>query len=346
VEANLQRMQARATAAGMRLRPHAKTHKSPYFARRQVAIGAVGITVAKLGEAEVMAAAGLDDILLAYPVVGPLKLARLRELLLRVPRFTCAVDSVEVAAGIGEVGRALGRRVPVYLEVDTTDYRRMGQPAGAPSIALAERIRALPGVALVGVMTHAGPAYSARDADTIREIAVREAAPLAETARALGGGLEVSVGSTPTARFLDLAGGSGATEARPGTYIFNDRTQVQLGTCGPEDVAVTVLATVVSRPAPDRVVVDAGSKTLTSDSFIGGTGFGEVRGEPAMRLVRLSEEHGMMEVPAGCDLAVGDRVEIVPNHVCPCVNLTDELIGLRDGRPATRISVDARGRVR
>jgi D-serine deaminase-like pyridoxal phosphate-dependent protein len=339
-------MQERANAAGVRLRPHTKTHKSAYFARRQVALGAAGITVAKLGEAEVMAASGIDDILLAYPVVGPLKLARLRELLLRVPRFTCAVDSVEVAAGISEVGSALGRRVPVYLEVDTTDYRRLGQPAGEPSVALAGRIRALPGVALVGLMTHAGPAYAARDETALRDIALREAAPLAETARALGGGLQVSVGSTPTARFLDLAGRAGATEARPGTYIFNDRTQVQLGTCGPEDVAVTILATVVSRPAPDRVVIDAGSKTLTSDAFVGGTGFGEVRGQPAMRIVRLSEEHGVMQVPADCDLAVGDRVEILPNHVCPCVNLTDELVAIRHGRPEGRIAVDGRGRVR
>jgi D-serine deaminase-like pyridoxal phosphate-dependent protein len=339
-------MQERADKAGIRLRPHTKTHKSVQLARRQLALGAAGITVAKLGEAEVMAAAGISDILLAYPVVGPLKLARLRDLLLRVPRLTCAVDSVEVAAGLSRLGEALGRPVPVYLEVDSTGHRRLGQPAGEASLALARRIQSLPGVALTGLMAHAGPAYQARDEEELRRIAVQEAAPLAELATALGPGLQVSVGSTPTARFLDAAAGAGASEARPGTYIFNDRTQVALGVCRPEDVAVTILATVVSRPAPDRAVIDAGSKTLTSDTFGAAAGFGEVRGEPAMRLVRLSEEHGVMAVPPDCDLAVGDRVEIIPNHVCPCVNLTDELVGLRGGRPTERVRVDARGRVR
>ena len=339
-------MQERANAAGVRLRPHTKTHKSAHFARRQVALGATGITVAKLGEAEIMATAGIEDILLAYPLVGPLKLARLKDLLLRVPRFTCAVDSLEVAAGISEVGTALGRRVPVYLEVDSTDSRRLGLQPGEPAVAMAERIRALPGVALVGLMHHAGISYSAADQAAIRDLAVREAAGLAETAKAMGGGLQVSVGSTPTASYLDLAGRAGATEARPGTYIFNDRTEMQLGAARLEDVALSILATVVSRPAADRVVVDAGSKTLTSDSFRGDTGFGEVWGHPDLRLARLSEEHGVMEVPADCDLAVGDRLEIIPNHVCPCVNLTDELVGVRGGRLTSRISVDARGRVR
>ena len=346
VESNLRRMQARANTAGVRLRPHAKTHKSVRFARRQVELGAAGITVAKLGEAEVMAAAGIDDILLAYPVVGPLKLARLRELLVRVPRFTCAVDSLEVAAGISALGVALGRRVPVYLEVDSTDSRRLGFAPGQIAAGMAARIRELPGVALTGLMAHAGAAYGAADQAQIRELAVREAAGLAETAQIAGGSLQRSVGSTPTATYMDLAARAGATEARPGTYIFNDRTEMRLGACGLDDVAVSILATVVSRPAPDRAVIDAGSKTLTSDTFLAGTGFGEVRGEPALRLVRLSEEHGVMEVPADCDLAVGDRVEIIPNHVCPCINLTDELVGLRDGRPEAAISVDGRGRVR
>ncbi len=339
-------MQERASRAGMRLRPHVKTHKSAYFARRQVEIGASGITVAKLGEAEVLAAAGLDDILLAYPVVGPLKLARLRELLLRVPRFTCAVDSLEVASGISEVGVGLGRRVPVYLEVDSTDSRRLGFTPGRVAAEMAARIRELPGVVLTGLMAHAGAAYAASDQAAIRELAVREAAGLDETAKIVGGSLQRSVGSTPTASFMDLAARAGATEARPGTYIFNDRTEMRLGACGLEDVALTILATVVSRPAADRAVIDAGSKTLTSDSFLAGTGFGEVRGEPGLRLVRLSEEHGVMEVPADCDLRVGDRVEIIPNHVCPCVNLTDELVAMRGGRPEARISVDGRGRVR
>ncbi len=339
-------MQERASRAGMRLRPHAKTHKSAYFARRQVEIGASGITVAKLGEAEVLAAAGLDDILLAYPVVGPLKLARLRELLLRVPRFTCAVDSLEVASGISEVGVGLGRRVPVYLEVDSTDSRRLGFTPGRVAAEMAARIRELPGVVLTGLMAHAGAAYAASDQAAIRELAVREAAGLDETAKIVGGSLQRSVGSTPTASFMDLAARAGATEARPGTYIFNDRTEMRLGACGLEDVALTILATVVSRPAADRAVIDAGSKTLTSDSFLAGTGFGEVRGEPGLRLVRLSEEHGVMEVPADCDLRVGDRVEIIPNHVCPCVNLTDELVAMRGRRPEARISVDGRGRVR
>ncbi|HJW61065.1 MAG TPA: alanine racemase, partial [Actinomycetota bacterium] len=229
LEANLAEMAAVAGRAGVRLRPHTKTHKSPEIARMQVEAGAAGITCAKLGEAEVMADAGLDDLLIAYPLVGDEKLRRLRDLL-EGARVRVSLDSVEVAEGLGRVGRALGRDVEVLVEVDT-GLHRLGRPPGPPTAELVGLVARVPGIRVVGLLTHAGHAYRARTPDELRRLAEREVLDLVETAalcRRRGVELgEISVGSTPTARvgaFVD-----GVTEIRPGTYALNDATMVRLG---------------------------------------------------------------------------------------------------------------------
>ena len=180
LEANLAEMAAVAARAGVRLRPHTKTHKSPEIARMQLQAGAAGITCAKLGEAEVMADAGLDDLLIAYPLVGEGKLRRLRDLMERA-RVRVSLDSVEVAEGLGRVGRELGRDVQVLVEVDT-GLHRLGRPPGRPTAELVGRVARVPGVEVIGLLTHAGHAYRAGAPEELRRVAEREVLDLVDTA--------------------------------------------------------------------------------------------------------------------------------------------------------------------
>jgi D-serine deaminase-like pyridoxal phosphate-dependent protein len=345
VERNAREMAAVAAAAGVRLRPHTKTHKSPEIARIQREAGSNAITVAKLGEAEVMADAGFEDILIAYPIWGDAKLARLRALLERAA-ITVSLDSVEVAEGIARVGTDAGRDVPVLVEVDT-GLHRLGRPPGAPTVDLVRELARIDGLDIAGLLTHAGHAYRSTEADELRAAAVAEATDLVETAeacRAAGIELrEISVGSTPTARIAATV--DGVTEIRPGTYIFNDVQQMRLGVAGEGECAARVLVTVVARPAPDRFVVDGGSKAFSSDGDANGPfpGKGVVAGHPGLRLDFFSEEHGVGHVEAGEDVAIGDRLEVIPLHVCSCVNLFDVAYGVRRGVVEREIAIAARG---
>ncbi|MEO8291714.1 MAG: alanine racemase [Actinomycetota bacterium] len=347
MERNIQAMASFAADAGVRLRPHTKTHKCPEIARMQIDAGASGITVAKLGEAEVMADAGLDDLLVAYPIVGEAKLARLHALRDRA-RVRVSLDSVEVARGVGSVGSAADP-VEVLIEVDT-GHHRMGRPSGEPTVALVTQVARIPGVEVVGLLSHAGHAYQA-GSDDVAAIAAGEAADLADTAEACGGAgveiREISVGSTPTARAV--SGAAGITESRPGTYVFNDVQQMRLGVATEHDCAARVLATVVARPWEDRFVIDAGSKSLSSDGGDGPPfpGRGVLAGRPDLVLDLLTEEHGVGHVlPGGGGLSIGDRLEVIPLHVCACVNLSDTAAGVRDGRVERELVIAGRGKVR
>ncbi len=342
LEANVRAMQARARTAGVRLRPHAKTHKSPEVGRLQLAAGAAGLTLAKTSEAEVFASLGFEDIFLGYPIVGADKARRLLALADRI-RLAVGVDSEVGARSLGDVFHAAGRRLPVRLKIDC-GYHRVGV-APEDAVAAARRIAALPGIAFSGVFTHGGQGYAGRTAAEVSEAGRLEARVVAAAAEAIrAAGLpvdEVSLGSTPTAR----AGMSepGVTETRPGTYVYNDFSQVNLGSCRLEDCAMTVVATVVSSPAPDRAVVDAGSKTLSNDPLRPADGgHGAILGRRS-RLARLSEEHGVIAVEPGESFAVGERVRILPNHACNVSNLHDRLVAVRDGRVEGQITVAARG---
>jgi D-serine deaminase-like pyridoxal phosphate-dependent protein len=345
LERNIARMAERAREAGVRLRPHAKTHKCPDIGRLQRAAGAWGLSLAKVGEAEVFAVAGFDDLFIAYPVVGEDKGRRLVRLADRA-RVAVGVDSLEGAATLAEPFREASRTLDVLLKVDV-GYGRVGV-LPEQAVEVASRVADMPGLRLRGVFTHAGHAYLAKSKMGVEKTARAEGERLAETAAALrAAGLpieDVSVGSTPTAaRAMRV---SGVTECRPGNYVFHDGSQVALGTCALEDCALTVVATVVSVPAADRAVVDAGSKTLSSDPLrpVAG-GYGQVLGRRS-RIEKLSEEHGVIAVAEGERFRVGERVRILPNHACVIANLHDRLIGTSGGRVEAILPVAARGRVR
>jgi D-serine deaminase-like pyridoxal phosphate-dependent protein len=345
LERNVSRMASRAREAGVRLRPHAKTHKAPEVGHLQLAAGAAGISLAKTSEAEVFADAGFDDIFLAYPIVGAGKGRRLLALADRI-RLAVGVDSVEGATSVGAVFHAAGRRLDVLLKVDC-GYHRVGVPP-AEAATTARRIAELPGLALRGIFTHAGHAYLAAAPDDIASIARQEGEILSATADSLRSeGLpvgEVSVGSTPTARVAMTV--AGVTECRPGNYVYHDSSQVSLGTCEIEDCAMTVIATVISTPAADRAVLDCGSKTLSSDLLRprpGGHGW--ILGRTS-RIASLSEEHGVVRVEPGETFRVGERVRVLPNHACVVSNLHDRIVLVRGDRVEGEWMVAARGRVR
>lgn len=353
---NLDRMQAAANRHGLRLRPHAKTHKSPILARWQLERGAVGICCAKVGEAEVFAAAGVPDIRLAYPV-APSNAARLLPLLDRTA-LSFVIDHMEVAQRWSEVATRAARTLDVLVKIDVGFHRCGIDPDPTAALAFLRRVAALPGLRLRGLLSHAGHAYSARSEDELATIAATEASlltHLAQTARREGLPIEeLSVGATPTARFSVCQ--PGLTELRPGNYVFFDRSQVGLGSARLEDCALTVLATVVSKPAADRIVLDCGSKTLSSDDARGfepPPGYGLVFPDPeapepdtTLLVERLSEEHAVVRATRGATiLEPGDLVRVLPNHACVVVNLVDALC-LVDGLTLVdRLPVAARGKI-
>ncbi len=343
VEANIARMAALGREAGVKLRPHTKTHKSPEIAKLQLAAGASGITVAKLGEAEVMADAGIDDIVIAFPLIGRQKLERLAALHRKIKIITSA-DSFEVAEGLSRVGEAVGQPVPVYLEVDT-GLGRCGLMPGRETTEFARSLAGLSGIRVTGLMTHEGHAWKTTAHEEHGRIAKEAAEALAETAAALRAEgfpcYEVSVGATPTSFHIDQV--VGATEFRPGTYAFNDRNLLTMGYADEAACALTVLATIVGRPAPTRVILDTGSKTLSQDKISADPFMGRVTGHPDWTVTGLSEEHGIVQVPEGADIRIGERLELIPNHACVVTNLSDAFMTVRGGQVQGELAVAARG---
>lgn len=351
---NIERMAQAARDGGKRLRPHAKTHKSVWVARQQIAAGAVGLTCAKPGEAEVFAEAGIEDLRIAYPV-APSYASRMLALMERV-RLSIVVDDLSVASAWSALMVAAGRRLGVLVKIDVGLHRVGVDPSMRDVPAFIEQVASLPGLSLRGILSHAGHGYGSGTPDDLTRIAHDEAAVMrgvAEGCRARGVAIdEVSVGSTPTARISATL--EGITELRPGNYVFHDRTQVGLGVVSWDDTALRVHASVVSRPAADRVVLDAGSKVLSSDGArtFGGTadGYGAVLGpdgapDPRYLIERLSEEHAVVRINGQSELAPGDRVVIVPNHACVVANLAHRYV-IADGEHVVdRFAVDARGLV-
>ena len=344
--ANLDRVAQAARAAGLRLRPHTKTHKTLHIARLQIERGAAGITVAKLGEAEVMAAAGLDDIFIANEIVGPKKIERLVELARKIT-VAVGVDSTEVAAPLSMAFAQQGMRIPVLLEIDIGYHRCGVTPEDAPD--LVRHLNTLPGLHLVGLFTYPGQVYAARNLAEREGLAAHEARTLSNLAKALEPIAEVSGrlsgGSTPTACCYQPE--CGLTEIRPGTYVFNDRMQLNRGTARPQDCALTVLATVISTPAPDRAVLDAGSKSVSSDLAPESPGYGALKEDLDAVVVKVNEEHGFLDLSkTSLTLHVGDKVELIPNHCCVTCNLFDEMVAVRGGEVVQTWPIEARGCLR
>lgn len=347
MDQNLSRMAQYCRRHQLLLRPHTKSHKIPELAKRQIASGATGITVAKLGEAEVMLDAGLKDILIAYPIVGTEKAKRLAAMAERA-RITVALDSEEVARGISEAVAEREANIGVLVELDV-GFRRCGVGNEDEALMLARKIASLPGLTFNGLMFFPGHFIvgpEERSAlrvpvnellDRALEVFDREGLPLPM----------VSGGSTPTAYESNLF--HGVNEVRPGMYIFNDWTTVGISAASLNDCALSVIVSVVSTSVAGRAIIDGGSKTFSSDRYQAGDGrgFGLVKEDHEAELERLSEEHGHLNIQRSeRRYRVGDRLSVIPNHVCTTVNMHEEIYGLRGERVERVWRVEGRGKVR
>ncbi len=341
LERNIVGMEIRVVGAGKRLRPHTKTHKTVEIAKMQIASGAVGLTVAKLGEAEVYADAGFDDIFIANQIVGAQKVERLIALVKRV-KIRVGVDSREVVEPIAEAATSAGVTVSVMMEVDT-GLGRAGVRSPQEALELAQYLVGREGIHFAGVFTHEGHIYKYEDQ---KVGAVEAEGRLAQVCALLeSNGIavgEISMGSTPGA--AHLAKEPLPTELRPGVYVFNDRTQVMFGQQKP-NCALTVLATVTSIRSDGRMIVDAGTKSLASDSPFADKTTGEILGHPELTMVGFSEEHGHVQIEGSTSLKVGDKVRIVPNHACTCVNMHDTMIVVRGTQVVDRWKIVGRGKI-
>ena len=344
LDRNIADLGARFAGTGTRLRPHVKTHKCVEIARRQRDGGAVGITVATLGEAEVFAAAGFDDVFVAYPLWLDAEKARRTTALGERVRLRIGVDSAAAAANAAV--RLGGRPVEVLVEVDCGHHRSGVPPREAGRLA-ADAVRQ--GLTVVGVFTFPGHSYAP---DGRARAAREESTALTEAAAALAEAgvqpLVVSGGSTPSIEFVTRPGAGRTedpvlTEARPGVYVFGDAQQWELGSCPPERIALTARATVVSH-AGGRVVLDSGSKILGADRAPYASGYGRLLDHPEARIVQLSEHHAVADLAGGPLPTLGSQVRVVPNHVCTAVNLVDELLVAHGDRIVDRWPVAARGR--
>nr|WP_269779154.1 alanine racemase [Propioniciclava soli] len=330
MDANVERVAAWADARAVALRPHVKTHKSPEIAHRQVEAGAHGITVATLGEAEVFVQDGFDDLFVAYPLwVDDDRRRRLVRLCERAA-VRVGFDSLDAArrlAGTGAIG---------VVEIDSGHHRTGVAPDAAGELAARAQDA---GLTVAGVFTFPGHSYGlgAREA-----AAAQEAEALASAAASLrAAGVEpdvISGGSTPSL----AAAGEGATELRPGVYVFNDAQQWELGACAPEQIALTCHATVVSH-AGGRLVLDAGSKALGADRAAWASGFGRLLDFPDARIVLLSEHHAVADLGGAALPALGSTVRLVPNHACNAANLAEEFVIVHGGEPVDTWAVSARG---
>ena len=346
MERNLSRMADYCRSKNFRLRPHTKSHKIPELAKQQIAHGARGITVAKIGEAEVMLDAGLTDILIAYPIVGRGKAEKLAELATRA-NITVSLDSEEAARAISNEAKKKNARVAVLVELDV-GFARCGVANEDELLALAQTLVDLPNLDFEGLMFFpghfvVGPNERAELLVGVNELLARSITKFEKVGLPLS---TVSGGSTPTAR--DGHSFYGINEIRPGTYIFNDRNMVGIGIAQLEDCALSVITSVVSTSVSGRAIVDAGSKTLSSDRYLAvdGRGFGMIKEDHETELDHLSEEHGHLNTTHSMrQYRVGERLTIIPNHVCSTVNMHDQIFGVRGEQVQTVWEVAGRGKV-
>jgi D-serine deaminase-like pyridoxal phosphate-dependent protein len=335
VERNVARVQARCDALGVALRPHIKTHKLPAIAHLQLRAGAAGIACQKLGEAEIMAAAGVRDILVTYPLVGAAKAERFAALAEEIT-MAAVGDSETVARGLSAALQARGATAAFLVECDT-GFGRTGVQTPAAAAELGALVDGLPGLRFRGFMTY----------PTLPESgAWLEAAVAAARARGLDPDW-ISGGGTPADRWDAAEHATVLTEIRAGTYVYGDRMCIADGSVPLEDCALRVRATVVSRPARDRAILDTGSKALTSDTSPALEGWGHVVEHPDARVYALNEEHGYVDVsPCAAPPAVGDVVTVVPNHACGTTNMHDEVVAHRAGEVVATWPIAARGKLR
>ncbi|WP_084625800.1 alanine racemase [Loktanella sp. S4079] len=334
--ANIARAQRYISAQGKAFRPHIKTHKIPAIAKQQIAAGAVGINCQKLTEAEVFADAGFDDILITYNLLGAARLARLRRLNARVAQLRVVADSAVTVAGLADAFADADKPLAILVECET-GAGRCGVQTPEQAVQLAKQIEQASGLRFDGLMTYP-PAGGAQAVEAFFATTMAQLSAL---------GIDCPVRSNGGSPDLFNAGAvPSATEHRSGTYVYNDRSMVRAGECTADDLAMHVLATVVSRPTTTRAVLDAGSKALTSD-LLGFADHGEIVELPGARITSLSEEHAVVDLSA-CDgplPEVGARVRVIPNHTCVVSNLFDRIV-FHENDTVTRVeTVAARGTV-
>jgi D-serine deaminase-like pyridoxal phosphate-dependent protein len=346
MDRNLARVAGYAKQHGLRLRPHTKTHKSVRIGRRQLESGAAGLTVAKVSEAEVMVEASPSDLLVAFPIVGRAKLERLMAVARRT-RVTVALDSLIAASQLSGAALAAKVEIGVLAEFDA-GLGRVGVAPGAALVELARAIRNSPHLAFEGIAFYPGHIKN------LDETGLRALAQLSELTGSIRddfrrAGIEVKIlsgGSTPTLYHSHRI--EGLTEIRPGTYIYNDVNTVLSGGCALEDCAATILATVVSTARAGHMIIDGGSKTFSSDRPVNSpeVTFGYVVEAPGARFHKMNEEHGFIDLAhAGRQFVVGDRVRVIPNHICVAVNLHEQAYGVRGDQVEEIWKVDGRGKL-
>src|SRR5215467_10960061 len=346
LERNLCRVAEYCKSNDLRLRPHTKTHKSPRVGRRQLDSGAVGLTVAKVGEAEVMLGAEPPDLLVAYPVIGHAKLERLMEVA-RKTRVTVALDSPFAARQLSDAARAAQISFGVLAEVDV-GMGRVGVSPGEELVQLAQGIMRLPRLTFEGITFY--PGHIKDNDETGREQLKR----LGELIRSMLDDFRradipvdvVSGGSTPALFHSHEL--RGLNEIRPGTYVYNDLNTIRSGGCGMQDCAASVLVTVVSTARPGQIIVDGGSKTFSSDRLANSSEvtFGHLVEAPGASFHKMNEEHGYVDVSkVDREFAIGDRLHIIPNHICVAVNLHETVYGIRGDRVEESLKVEGRGKL-
>ena len=350
VHGNIAAMQVKSDKYGVALRPHTKTHKMPELAKLQLAAGATGITVAKVGEAEVMAAAGLSDIFIANQIIGISKLERIRQLARQI-KIRLGVDNPVQIDQLETVFRDEPQPIEVLIEVETGE-NRSGIIQEEQLVRLVKHIQAQTKVVLTGVFSHEGHTYKAKSSDDCRRLCLdsqKRTLWAASLVREMGVAVDtVSIGATPSLMHSEIV--PGITEIRPGTYIFMDVGQ---GTAIADysRCAATVLASVISLPTDERIVLDSGAKALTlqtrSEGICATSGYGLVKNSADVRLSGMFDEHGLIHDAAlHSTLAIGDKLEIIPNHICPVCNLYDSAYAVSRGQVLGELQIAARGKTR
>jgi D-serine deaminase-like pyridoxal phosphate-dependent protein len=340
MERNLQRVADYTREHGLRLRPHTKTHKIPALGRKQIESGAAGLTVAKVSEAEVMLGSGTPDLLVAYPIIGAAKLDRLMQVAAHT-RVTVSLDSLEAARQLFAAAQTAQREIGVLAELDA-GLGRVGVAPGPELVELARAIDRLPGLHLEGIAFYPGQIKTVGETAALGELIGSVTRELRRAGLAIA---IVSGGSTPT--LFESHKIDGLNEIRPGTYIFNDRNTMLSGACSLEDCAASILATVVSTARPGQMIIDGGSKTFSSDRPVTAeVSFGHVVEAPEAVFTKMNEEHGYVDIRAvKRDFAIGDRVRVIPNHVCVAMNLHEFVYGVRGGCVEQVWRVEGRGKL-
>ena len=346
LERNVCRVADYTRSHDLRLRPHTKTHKSTKIGRMQLASGAAGLTVAKVGEAEVMLGAEPPDLLIAYPVIGHAKLERLMEVA-RKTRLTVALDSISAVHQLSDAARAAQVTVGVLAEVDA-GLGRVGVDPGEELLQLAQAVERSPHLRFEGVTFYPG---HIKDTDEEGMEALAQVGRLVQSIlddfhRA---GIEVKIvsgGSTPTLFHSHEV--PGLTEIRPGTYVYNDLNTIRSGGCTFADCAASILVTVVSTARPGQIIIDGGSKTFSSDRLVNSpeVTFGLLVEVPEASFHRMNEEHGYVDITrTGREFAIGERLHVIPNHICVAVNLHEKVYGVRNGEVEEIWNVEGRGKL-